>query len=327
MQIKIILLILFFITCFAVNSFAYTSQTGITSGNFLKLNGSARSAGFGDAFIALADDASAIFWNPSGLALLENFIFSSTYMNLFSDINYGNIALAKSFNPLSVGLSLDYLNYGTLQETTASSPGGTGRYFYPATYVITGALAYKLQKSFSFGSSLKFINDNIDSNSISGYAADFGLLYNFLDFYSFGINAKNIVGAYSKSPLSSNLGTGIALNKNPFKIACDINLPNDNNVFVNFGLEYQQSTDLYYRLGLNSKNESGISTSFGLGIEQNGVIFDYAYSSYGDFGSFHRISIALTPEIKIPKPLQSQEMKSKIKSGIIKRINQKAFEQ
>src|SRR5579859_364096 len=45
----------------------------LTSGaDFLKLAGSARGVGMGDAFVAVSDDVTALTWNPAGLALLQH---------------------------------------------------------------------------------------------------------------------------------------------------------------------------------------------------------------------------------------------------------------
>src|SRR5215468_8588160 len=46
-------------------------KVGTFDGQFLKIGIGARAAGMGGAFVAVADDPSAVFWNPAGLARLD----------------------------------------------------------------------------------------------------------------------------------------------------------------------------------------------------------------------------------------------------------------
>src|SRR5262245_26116582 len=51
---------------------AWAADPGITSANFLKLGIGPRAAAMGDAQVGLADDVYATYWNPAGLAQLQN---------------------------------------------------------------------------------------------------------------------------------------------------------------------------------------------------------------------------------------------------------------
>ena len=46
-------------------AFAATGETGFA---FLKLGVGARAMGMGSAYVAIADDPTALYWNPAGLA-------------------------------------------------------------------------------------------------------------------------------------------------------------------------------------------------------------------------------------------------------------------
>ena len=56
---------------FLVPSLLYSqfgvSKVGTTAAQFLKIGVGARAIGMGGAFVAVADDATAIYWNPAGI--------------------------------------------------------------------------------------------------------------------------------------------------------------------------------------------------------------------------------------------------------------------
>ena len=51
---------------------AQTTNVGKTSAPFLSIGVGSRAMGMGGAFVATANDASAMYWNPAGIAYLEN---------------------------------------------------------------------------------------------------------------------------------------------------------------------------------------------------------------------------------------------------------------
>ena len=68
---------LVFVIClfFVAWSLVIPVQAGVGSSSgadFLRLGGGARPLGLGEAFVGQADDASAIFYNPAGLAQLNS---------------------------------------------------------------------------------------------------------------------------------------------------------------------------------------------------------------------------------------------------------------
>lgn len=53
-------------------------------GAFAKTVSGARPIGLNDAYVAIADDANAIWWNPAGMSQLKRSIFTSMYTNLYN---------------------------------------------------------------------------------------------------------------------------------------------------------------------------------------------------------------------------------------------------
>ena len=56
------------------------------AGSFMETGGGARALGMGGAFTAVADDPSAAFWNPAGLASLENRELLLMHSERFGDL-------------------------------------------------------------------------------------------------------------------------------------------------------------------------------------------------------------------------------------------------
>ena len=53
------------------------------SANFIAMNSGARSLGMGNAFVALSDGGSAVFYNPAGLARSNQFSISGSLQKLY----------------------------------------------------------------------------------------------------------------------------------------------------------------------------------------------------------------------------------------------------
>lgn len=95
--------------------------SSISSAQTFEVAGS-RAAGMGGAFVAVADDASAVYWNPAGLA-------SGSYFSLLVDYNTARAisdedpqAGSQSATFLALGVPALGLTYYRLRGTTVESP-------------------------------------------------------------------------------------------------------------------------------------------------------------------------------------------------------------
>lgn len=220
---------------------SYSQKVGTTSMQFLKVMPCARAASLGDAYSVLSSGAEAIFWNPAGLAHVENQELSSTYMMWMMDTRIGAISFASSLNQFgSVGVSLQYVDYGQMEEAVWNRPyskndpypGLTGRTFHPYAYVAGISYAINLTDKFSTGFSVKYAyeslyngnifnamisqGDNEDVNTWgSGLLFDFGMHYNTgfktiqlgIAIQNFGANVKY---AKEASPVPLQFRWGVA---------------------------------------------------------------------------------------------------------------------
>jgi long-chain fatty acid transport protein len=65
--------------CGAISSIQAASGKGTSGAQFLRIGAGARAPGMGGAFSPIADDATAIYWNPGGLSQLSKREVSLSY--------------------------------------------------------------------------------------------------------------------------------------------------------------------------------------------------------------------------------------------------------
>ena len=99
---------------------------GTTSAEFLLLGASARGAALGTSFAAIANDVSALYYNPAGIALQRSSGFSASAYDYVANTNYAWAGLSFPFggglsyqtaSKFSLGLDYAYKYMGTLGPT------------------------------------------------------------------------------------------------------------------------------------------------------------------------------------------------------------------
>lgn len=198
---KIIAGLILIMICF---SETIAQKVGSTSMQFLKVMPSARGAALGDAYSVFSSGADAVFWNPGGLAKIENIEFSSTYINWILDTKQGAMSIAAPLSEIGVlGFQLQYVDFGEFLETSnfepyiknLDGPGITGRTFRPFSYLVGISYSRFLTDRFSTGVSAKFVHESLFNGQevialvrtggyekvktwANGLIFDFGLYYN-----------------------------------------------------------------------------------------------------------------------------------------------------
>ena len=182
---------------------------------FLKVLPSARAAAVGEAYSAWASGAEAIFWNPAGLALLENQEISLTYTDWLFDSQQGALSYAIAVRNLGAfGVQVQYVDFGVFEESTnerpfisnPNQPGLTGRTFRPYSYLVGAAWGRHLTDRFSLGLGVKYAFESLfDSGTVStqirqGVFGDVstrasGLLFDFGMRYETGFRSIQIASS------------------------------------------------------------------------------------------------------------------------------------
>ena len=191
-----------------------TQRIIITAVPFLTISPDARSAGIGDAGVAISSDANATYWNPAKLVFLStqygaSLSYTPWLSKLVPDMSISYLSgYYKISKEQAVGLSLRYFDLGELIfRQNADDPGVL---FNPKEFAISGFYSRKLATNLSSSIGVRFIRSNLtgyysSSNGTeearpgNSIAADLAVYYTKDLFLSgkntklaFGLNISNI---------------------------------------------------------------------------------------------------------------------------------------
>ena len=160
-----------------VPSQSQAGDPGDAGALFLRFGVGARAAGMGEAFTAVAKDASALYWNPGAMSavLSTNLMFTHTeyyqsvrleQLSLTHETEYGTLGL--SF----VGLYMDDMD--RYDDVPSAIPLGTF-----SAYDVSFAVGFSryIIPNLSVGVAVKPIYQKIDQSTASGFAFDAGLFH------------------------------------------------------------------------------------------------------------------------------------------------------
>ena len=281
-----------------------TSSKGTTAAGFLKLGVGARAVGMGEAFSAIADDATALYWNPAALRQVENNSISLIHASYLESSNFQYGAFAHSGEKSSIGLGVQYMSAGPLtgRDDSGIETGG----FDPKDLAVGLGYARDIG-GISVGMSAKYIQSKIVDSAQTGAVDIGGLSPLFLNGkLRFAFTASNIGGKIkfdekSESlPVLLKIGSGLHLSK-AWLMSADIGFPKDNEPYGAIGTEYLvpigQDISIAGRAGYNSRTTGDVEgfsgASFGAGFNLKRMSFDYGFVPFGDLGSTHRVSLSL----------------------------------
>ncbi len=284
------------------------SKVGTTSAAFLEFGVGARAVGMGGAFVAIADDANALYWNPSGIARIPRREVTFVHTEWLADTDFDFAGIVLPLGTLgTLGASITTLNMGEMKVRTVFEPEGTGEMFDASDLALALSFARNLTDRFSIGFSTKYIKQSIWHMTASSVAIDVGTLfttqfnnmkigmsisnfgnkmklegkdtrvYHDIDPVKYGNNEKiNALLETERWSLPLIFRVGIAMDilrskYNRLTIATDALHPNDNYESVNIGIEYAFNNLCFLRFGYKSLflEDSKQGLTAGAGLNYN----------------------------------------------------------
>lgn len=326
-------LIFSFISIVIVSSgFSQGVSVGKYSGEFLAIGVGGRALGMGSAFVAIANDVSAGYWNPAGLTRLNYPQAMLMHDERFAGLvnyNYGAVAIPYK-SDMTFALSVIRLGVDGIPDTRNALIDLNGNLklddnenldyskiteFNYADWAFMFSFAKKYSDKMSYGANLKVIKRDIAEFGAWGIGFDVGAIYSPMDNLFLGANLQDVtttIVAWDNGTtqlISPTLKLGAAYQFNILKgiltpvVDADIRFENRrfasmlNMGPVSFdfhtGLEYTYDNLISVRFGYNDVKQ----LTLGAGIVLPKLNIDYSFVKFdrqGELGNTHRISLMLT---------------------------------
>ena len=258
------------------------SGVGTHAAEFLVIGVGARAMGMGGAYAAVANDPTALYYNPAGIVWMDNIQIEVMHNEWLVETDYDFIGatMPLPFWNSSIGVSLIMLNFGEQPVRTVERPEGTGERYSAESYAAAFSFASALTENFSFGLSVKYIHEKIWHVSGGAAALDLGIFYNTpYEGLRLGMSMSNYGGDLSLS--GRDLDTTVdpdLINDGVWRVPVTYKtggypLP----LLFRFGLSYEQPLGVFGSmiLATDLNHPSNSTESINLGIEYSyaGVFF------------------------------------------------------
>ena len=268
---------------------------------FLELGVGARAVGLGEAYVSVADEVSAAYWNPAGLASVRAPAVMLAHTEWMQDVSHDYVGLAAggfggtwAVNVLSAGV-------GGIESRTGPSAQPIG--VFDARNLALG-LSYgrRMSDNLSLGFSLKWLYEKIFTYEANGYAVDLGAQYRLTaGGLRLGAVVQN-VGAMrrlrsesTRLPTTVRAGASLPvdLGGSRILIAADVVKTLNAGSHVNVGGEWLVAGSYAFRLGYQSGFEvRGLQVGAGLAVGRFQLDYGFVPVTKG-LGNGHRFSVLI----------------------------------
>lgn len=290
-----------------VNFVEDVTNTGTSTAAFLEIGVGGRAQAMGNAGVALAHDASSMFWNPAAAIALDGTVsVSFDYTEWLANTRLEHLAAVFIF-PRIGALGISVMSFDIVDQApvrTILQPEGTGEFYSASDLALTATYAARLTPRFMVGVSGKFIQETLWHEKASAYAFDLGMMYHTnlpglslaAGLANFGsdmkLEGRDLRRPFDDDPTNfSNDKLNVDLQTDAFSLpllfrfgiayrlegsmhrmtlAADLLHPSDNSEAVNVGLEYTFIDTISFRAGLASYFETDRTGgyTFGMGLQR-----------------------------------------------------------
>jgi len=300
-----------------------SQRVGTSAGNFLKIGIGARAVGMGEAFVAVADDPSTVYWNAAGVASIIRREVAVTHIEWPAGIQVEHLAYIVPMKRLggSFGIHMGVV-HTDIAQTTSDQPFGTGKTLTYADWDAGLTYGRRLTDKLLVGVGAKFVHEDFGTDvggpSANSWLVDLGSIY-YLGISSVRIgmalshfgpdlqpsgtftSATGETRAFDNFSPPTTFRFGVAwepIEKENQRLttSLEFNQPSDNQLVAKGGAEYEIAKRFAIRTGYNV-NADEMKWSMGAGFyptfgTTRGT-FDYAFTDGGSLGAVHRVSLGM----------------------------------
>lgn len=283
-------------------------KAGNSSAQFLKMIPGGRASSMGNAVTSLGGTIESLFYNPAGMAELENNEIGAYYSKLVADSYYSSVILGmriKEFGSVGIGFAGQF--YGDIPIVELTSDGklsDSEKMTSASDMSFFLSYATKLSEKIYTGVNVKLIQQYLENEQATSIAFDIGgkllLLNNKLEVGLAGQNlgpGTKFVNERYDLPLTIKLGANYKVyqkGKHQALVAADGIRSLDDDFKGNFGLEYGYDRMVFiragYQLGYDLANYS-LGWGLLMPIHDLYLRIDYGFAPYGDLGATHNIGL------------------------------------
>ncbi|MFI5362086.1 MAG: PorV/PorQ family protein [Elusimicrobiota bacterium] len=264
---------------------------GTSAAEFLQMGYGARAIGFGEAFVPVANDVSALYYNPAGLAY-PAFVDPKSSAGPY-EVMMSQSLLVQGVNMTQLGyvrrpfgLSLTYLSVGGIEQRTTetAAPDATGG---ASDMSLGGSYAQKID-GVGVGVTGRYIREAILGYSASAFGFDVGALKHFDDSpLSLGMTLTNVgtdirfLQLSYPLPTTISAGASYGMTKSfPHAFVAQFDLPRNASPDVRLGFEYRGFGPIALRAGYRTFSSDQRAAALGttLGSTASGLTDFYGLS-------------------------------------------------
>jgi len=289
------------------------------AGEFLTHGVGARPLGMGSAFVAVADDVTAGYWNPAGAVDADGRALQLMHSETFGDVvNYDTAAFLLPVGSdaavavTAVRLGIDDIPFTDFVEDT------NGRIIYDETRInwesdsesaLLVTYARRPSDDFRIGGNLKLVRKAIASNTCYGFGFDLGAKYDLWRGATVGANIQDVTGTVlvwdtkMQERIMPTVKLGVAHRFSMPSMDGELTLAAD----ADFRFEDRQLADEYHAGRVSADTHYGLEFTYhdmvgvrgglamgqltaGAGVTLGGFSVDYAFGKHEYFDSSHRVS-------------------------------------
>jgi uncharacterized protein UPF0164 len=285
---------------------ARAADPGLTVLTFLKLGAGARATTLGEAFVSVADDASATYWNPAGLLGIQHNDVLGTHHAWIQDLNHEFVGFGAHRGRSAIGFS--FIGLYTSDIEARDETGAYSGMFGFSNNAFSASYAFQAAQDLGFGGTVRYVRESIVGTadgdfSLDGFAFDLGGQWKTpLRGVTAGAVLRNLGGSMSYNlqgaqsfDLPTALQAGLSYKRQEvgggvLTVASDVLAARGDDVSFRAGAEYAYRGQYIVGAGVKSGLDNE-NVSFGVGYD-NKIRVDYAFTPIqSDLGSSHRISV------------------------------------